>query len=375
MATNNTENAVLTVISSGRARSRRDIAQTLGLSMSTVSEHVQKLLSRSLIEEGPSQVSSGGRRAGELHLAGEPGLLGMIDLGGGHARLGIAPRGSDPAQTREIPVNLSDGVEPVLSKVVAELGRLASDAPLTGVGIALPGPVGFQNHGVNRPSRMPGWGDVDVAAVLEDLISAPAMVDNDANAMALGEHFAHTPRANSSITIKAGTAIGSGIVINGRIFRGAAGLAGEITHTRVEPAGDLVCSCGNTGCLETVSSGAALVRSLKEQGRDVHTTADVVALVGDGDPEATALSRTAGRYLGEVMSAIVNFFNPAAIYLSGALSTLEPFVSGFRSQVYEGAHPLMTRDLNISPAALGSDAGLIGIGREINEYLTNQPLA
>ncbi|WP_240482405.1 ROK family protein [Microbacterium sediminis] len=171
---------------------------------------------------------------------------------------------------------------------------------------------------------------------------------------------------------KVGTAIGAGIVIDGAVYRGSSGAAGDITHTRVSAAGDLPCSCGNRGCLETVASGAALVRLLRAEGYDVTSTPDVIRLVRDADPTAMILTRAAGRHLGEVLCAVVNFFNPGAIYLGGALSTLEPFVSAFRSQVYEGAHPLMTRDLDISPAALGADAILVGISRQINDRLTRQ---
>ncbi len=342
------------------------------MSASTVSQHVQSLLEKSLIEEGPGAASSGGRRPRELHLVGNTALLGMIDLGGAHARLGIARRGGGLTATTEIPISLGDGADRVLTQTAHALRKLADGTPLAGAGIALPGPVGIPNRGVSSPSRMPGWGGVDIAALFEAEIGVPVVVENDANAMALGEHFARSPRATNSVTIKAGTAIGAGIVIDGHIFRGAIGTAGEITHTRVEAAGALMCSCGNRGCLETVSSGAALVRLLREKGLDVSSTADVLTLVRNADPEATALAHTAGQHLGEVMCAVVNFFNPDAIYLGGALSTLEPFVSAIRSQIYEGAHPLMTRDLDISPALLGADASLVGTSREINESLARE---
>ena len=106
------------------------------------------------------------------------------------------------------------------------------------------------------------------------------------------------------------------------------------------PAADIPCSCGNTGCLETVASGAALVRILRERGADVSSTEDVVRLAADADPLATRTVRRAGDYLGQVLAANVNFFNPEAVYLGGMLSTLEPFVAAVRSQLYEGCHPL-----------------------------------
>jgi predicted NBD/HSP70 family sugar kinase len=151
----------------------------------------------------------------------------------------------------------------------------------------------------------------------------------------------------------------AGVIADGRPYRGGTGA----THVRVEAAQDTPCSCGNTGCLETVASGAALVRILRERGLDVTSTKDVVRLARDADPEATRAVRQAGRYLGRVLAANVNFFNPDAVYLGGILSTLEPFVAAVRSQLYEGCHPLVTEHLIIERAALGADAGLVGAGQ------------
>lgn len=368
-STSSAENQVLAVVGSGRARSRREISDILGLSPSTVSQHVQSLLSQGLIEEGEPRGSTGGRRARELRLAGDTDLLGVIDLGGAHARLAVVPRGGDIADPVEIAITMGDGPRAVLEACAVELARLASGTPLAGVGIALPGPVDVAAHGVVSPSRMPGWAGADISALLHEIVGAPAVVENDANAMALGEHFAHNPRATGSVTVKAGTAIGAGIVIDGRVYRGAEGVAGDITHTRVAAARERQCSCGNRGCLETVASGAALVRLLREEGVDVSTTAEVIALVRDAHPSATRLARSAGNHLGEVLCAVVNFFNPSAIYVGGALTALEPFMSALRSEVYQGSHPLMTRDLTIAEAALGADASLVGVSREINEHL------
>jgi predicted NBD/HSP70 family sugar kinase len=163
--------------------------------------------------------------------------------------------------------------------------------------------------------------------------------------------------------VKVGSGIGAGVIADGRLYRGATGGAGEITHVRVEAAQDTPCSCGNTGCLETVASGAALVRILRERGLRVAATEDVVRLATDADPEATRAVRRAGGYLGRVLAANVNFFNPDAVYLGGILSTLEPFVAAVRSQLYEGCHPLVTQHLVIERTSLGADAGLAGAGQ------------
>lgn len=373
------EREILVLVSSGRARSRKEIAESLGIAPSTVSQRVQAMLASGALEETGEGASSGGRRPRALRVPGSTGYLGVVDVGGTHARLGILRHGGELATTTEVALAIADGPEPVLTQVTAALRELAGTAPdggrLLGVGISLPGPVDVARRALDSPSRMPGWSGFDVGSWLEDALGVPAVVENDANAMAVGEHFGHARRTRHSVSVKAGSAIGAGIVVDDRLHRGAGGAAGDITHTRIAAAGDTPCSCGNRGCLETVASGAALVRLLREQGYDVAATADVLTLVRDAEPVATTLTRTAGRHLGEVLCAVVNFFNPGAVYLGGALSTLEPFVSAIRSQIYEGAHPLMTRDLVIAPSALGADANLVGVGRLLEDALVPHALA
>jgi predicted NBD/HSP70 family sugar kinase len=200
------------------------------------------------------------------------------------------------------------------------------------------------------------------------------VVENDANLMALGEHVSSPHPVRHSVTVKAGSAIGSGIVVDGVVYRGSDGAAGDFSHARVPAGGAIPCSCGNTGCLETIASGAALVRVLQEAGRDVTDTAQVIRLARSGDPEATTLVRTAGRHLGEVLCTVVNFFNPGAVFLGGGLSTVEPFVAAVRSQLYEGCHPLVTQRLLIARASAGADAGLVGAGRSVLDRVLAQPL-
>jgi predicted NBD/HSP70 family sugar kinase len=232
---------------------------------------------------------------------------------------------------------------------------------LWAVGVSLPGPVDIVAGSVSLPSRMPGWNGFPVRDWLEQRFGVPASIDNDANLMALAEHSVRPPELTQSITVKAGTAIGLGIIAGGHVYRGATGAAGDITHVRLN-AGLIPCSCGNTGCLETVASGAALVRQLRESGVDVTSTADVVRLASAGHPGATAAVRVAGRRLGEVLSANVNFFNPDAVYLGGILSTTDPYVASVRSQLYDGCHPLATQSLIIERTITGHDAGLLGAG-------------
>ena len=180
--------------------------------------------------------------------------------------------------------------------------------------------------------------------------------------MAVAEHRAAGLDATTDVLlVKVSTGIGAGLVLGGRIHRGAVGAAGDIGHTAVHDADGVVCRCGNTGCLEAVASGSAVVRQLAARGREVSRVADVVALVDAGDAEAHGLVRLAGRRLGEVLAQAVNLLNPSVLVLAGDLSLAqEPLLSGVREAVYARATTLAARDLEIRPSALGEQAGLVG---------------
>lgn len=216
---------------------------------------------------------------------------------------------------------------------------------------------------------MVGWPGFRVGEALTARFGVPVAVDNDANLAALGEHAAQFGSGKHSITVKAGTAIGSGIIVEGKLHRGATFASGDISHTRIDRASDIPCSCGNVGCLETVASGAGIARQLREQGTDVATTAEALELARDADPRATRLVRQAGHRLGEVLSGVVNFFNPHAVFLTGSLSSSEPFIAAVRSRVYEGCHPLVTRELRIEAASTGPDSILLGAARLVLDEL------
>jgi predicted NBD/HSP70 family sugar kinase len=357
---------VLELVASGQATSRTEIAGLLAAAPSTVSHVVSQLLSHGLLAEEGTDASTGGRPRKVLRIGGVDEYAVAADVGGGHARVGIVLPGGSLESVANVPFALSDGPTAGLQRLASLLEELIESrgaAGLRGVGLSLPGPVDVEAGVVDLPSRMPGWNGFPVASWLTERFGVPAAVDNDANCMAAGEQIVQPASRRQAITIKAGSAIGAGIVIDGRLYRGATGSAGDITHVRIDAAGDTPCSCGNTGCLETVASGAALVRILSAAGVPVTSTADVVRLASDADPEATRAVRLAGRYLGEVLAANVNFFNPDAVYLGGILSTLDPFVAAVRSQLYESCHPLMTQHLVIERASLGADAGLVGAGQ------------
>ncbi|MFB9832749.1 ROK family protein [Actinoallomurus acaciae] len=353
---------IMGLVASGRATSRADLSRLLGLAPSTVSAHVQELLDAGLLEESGEGRSRGGRRPRLLSVRAGDGVILAADLGGHHARIAAMDRAGRPEAIQDLEIDITAGPEPVLARIADALAELSTGRPVLGMGIGLPGPVDSDGAVVGS-SRMHGWNGFSVRRRLAEYYQAPLVVDNDANLMAMGEAVVRGPELRDFVFVKAGTGLGAALVNDGRLHRGARGVAGDVSHNRVPAGGDRPCNCGNLGCLETISSGAALVDAVRADGVDIATTADLVRLARDGNPTVNTTLRFAGRQLGEVLVTIVNFFNPQAVILGGALATCDLFVAAARGALYERCLPLTTQELEIGESVAGPDAGLLGIGR------------
>ncbi|MEU8153647.1 ROK family transcriptional regulator [Micromonospora sp. NPDC048986] len=367
-------------VATGAAVSRADLSRLSGLSPSTVSQRVEALISQGLLEEAGAGRSRGGRRPRQLAVPTGGAVVGAIDLGAHHARVGTLDLSGRVVKARTLPVRIEDGPEAVLGALLAEVATLVGGAPATGdgamaagalrgVGIGIPGPVQHSTGRIVSPSRMPGWNGFDVAAFCAGRVDVPVIVDNDANLMALGAHRTAHSELDHAVYIKAGTGIGSGVIASGRLHRGAQGSAGDISHCRVVADPAPPCTCGNAGCLEAVASGAALVTALREQGVPVSDLTGVIRLIDDGDRQATALARQAGRAVGEILAVVVNFFNPQVVAIGGRLADCEPLLASMRATLYERCLPLATQTLLIERVAVGQDVGITGAAHLVIDHV------
>ncbi|MBQ1017880.1 ROK family transcriptional regulator [Micromonospora sp. D93] len=367
-------------VATGAAVSRADLSRLSGLSPSTVSQRVEALISQGLLEETGAGRSRGGRRPRQLAVPTGGAVVGAIDLGAHHARVGTLDLSGRVVQARTLPVRIEDGPEAVLGALLAEVTTLVGGDPaasadgsaadaLRGIGIGIPGPVQHATGRIVSPSRMPGWNGFDVAAFCAGRVDVPVIVDNDANLMALGAHRTAHSELDHAVYIKAGTGIGSGVISSGRLHRGAQGSAGDISHCRVVADPAPPCTCGNAGCLEAVASGAALVTALRGQGVQVSDLTGVIRLIDDGDRQATALARQAGRAVGEILAVVVNFFNPQVVAIGGRLADCEPLLASMRATLYERCLPLATQTLLIERVAAGQDVGITGAAHLVIDHV------
>jgi predicted NBD/HSP70 family sugar kinase len=357
---------VLRLIRDGHAVTRTDVMGVTGLSRSTVMQRLGVLLSAGLLIEQPEAgPSSGGRRPAALSFNERVGVVLAADLGARHGRLAVCDLGGEALAEREEPIRIADGPEPVLEWVadtfdalLAEAGRGRPDVLAVAAGV--PGPV--ESGRPASPPIMPGWDGYPVAEWLSERFGAPALLERDVNAMALGEHRTHWSELSHMVFVKVATGIGAGIISGGDLLRGNHGRGGDIGHIRAIRQSDVMCTCGNRGCVAVLATGSAVIRQLGEAGLTVASTSDVVELVRAGDAVAMHQVREAGRVLGAALAAVVSVVAPSLIVVGGEMADAsEPLLAGIRESVYQRASALATRELRIITSRLGSRAGVVGV--------------
>jgi predicted NBD/HSP70 family sugar kinase len=230
-----------------------------------------------------------------------------------------------------------------------------------GIGIGLPAPVDYANGRVVGPSVLVGWDNFEIREHLEQKFGVPVYAENDVNLLALSDHRLRRPAVSEMVFVKIGTGIGSGIITEGRLYRGAQGAAGDIGHIQFAREPAPLCRCGKVGCVEARAAGWAIARELREEGIEAQNARDITKLVRAGQPLAIHLVRESGRILGEVMTSLVSILNPEMIVIGGTLATLDDhLLAGVRELVYKRSLPLATRDLEIVISPPDPDAGIVG---------------
>ena len=366
-----TAGEVFSLIRDGRARTRSDVGRLTGLSRTAVAARVASLLESGLVVEGVDEErepSTGGRPPVGLRFNRDAGVVLAGAIGRSRTQLGVCDLDGGVLATTDLEQEVGAAPDDLMPQVLAgftdllkEAGRRATD--VRAVGLSIPGTVELERGASLDSPIMAGWNGVELAPYLENLTGGrvPVLVDNDANVMALSERRGHLERHRDLLFVKASTGIGVGIVTDGRLLRGALGAAGEIGHNKIAAAQGLPCRCGDTGCLEAVAAGWALVQAARTGGHEITHVRDLVALAVKGDADARHLVRVAGRRIGEVVASTVNVLNPEAVVVGGDLAqAYDPFVAGLRESLYSQASALATRELVIVPVTHGEQSGVVG---------------
>jgi glucokinase len=309
-----------------------------------------------------------------------PVYVGGIDLGGTKILSLVASTKGETLARNRRPTRAQEGPQAVIARMAESLNAAARKAGLdvgrlAGVGVVSPGPIDFASGVVGDSPNLPGWDAVPLGDQMRAALGVPIFVDNDANAAALGECTFGAGRGyRHVIYITVSTGIGGGIIIDGRVYRGTSGAAGEVGHQVIEDGGPL-CSCGRRGCLEELASGTAIAHracELLAEGKGARiaemaneneppTAETVQRAAREGDPEARRIIEEAGHYLGVGLANLVNIFNPELIIIGGGLTNMGRMLLDPARQVVRREPFAQARaDVRIVRAALGDRVGALG---------------
>lgn len=312
-------------------------------------------------------------------------FYGAIDLGGTKIYIVLADEKGAIKARLKIPTAADAGPQIVIEQMVEGLSMLLKEKgesfeQLTAVGVCAAGYFDRRERKMVYSPNLQGWENVPLEAWLSGELGCPVLVENDANAAALGETRCGAAQGKKDVIyLTVSTGIGAGLVLDGQIYRGSRGFAGEAGHIKVNPAGTL-CGCGQRGCLETEASGTAIARHAQqtlEEGKArllkmsphqaadavyVPSAKDVFAAARAGDQLACAIIDKALNYLGTTIANMVNLLNPEIIVIGGGVANAgNDLLIPLRKIVRETAIPVFVQNLTIEKATLGVESGVIGM--------------
>ncbi|MFC1989105.1 ROK family protein [Chloroflexota bacterium] len=304
-----------------------------------------------------------------------------VDLGGTKIIAALISSNGEMVD-RDYSLTLADeGPDSVIGRIFSAVDRLCSrsnmsPSQLTAISIAAAGVIDMEKGIITKSPNLPGWIDIPLRDMVKDKYRVSIFLINDANAAALGEHrFGAGKGANNLVLLTLGTGIGGGIIINGDLYFGSSGGAGEVGHMAIDVNGPQ-CNCGHIGCLEMLVSGKAVAKEAVRrvsrgekscliemvEGRIENITAREVSLAAQqGDYLSSGVIAKAAEYLGAAMVNLVNIFNSEIIVVGGGMSNMgELLLDPVRQIVQERAFKLSAQAVRIVPAQLGEDAGVFG---------------
>jgi len=357
---------VFTLVREGMATTRGEIGRQTGLSRTAVASRVTALIDAGLVVEVEGSASAVGRPPTRLTFNAGAGIVLSAAIGRSRTQVAVCDLAGEVIVEQDVVQEVGDGPEEVMPEVVGALSALLARSGtslerIKGTGISIPGTVDAERRCSRDSPIMTGWDAVPLAPYIGALTTAPVYLENDTNVMALSERRGHLATYQDALIVKASTGFGAGIIAGGVMQRGTLGAAGDLGHIKTAPARGLSCRCGDSGCLEAVAGGWALVRDMRSRGRNVTHIRNVVDLALVGDPEARHDIRESGRRLGEVLAAGVTLLNPAAVVVGGDMApAYDTFVAGLRETLYRNASAIATRDLQILSTTHADRSGVLG---------------
>jgi glucokinase len=303
-------------------------------------------------------------------------LVFAADLGGTYLRVALVDESGKIHQQAKQRTPKGDSSDYVVDALAAAAEKWRDDGGrrIAAASIMVPGTVDNQNAVVVQAPNLPALAGFPLKAVLEERFGWPVLLENDANAAAVGEMWMGAARGcHDVVSVTLGTGVGGGVILDGQLWRGAHGSAGEIGHTTVDPFSGLKCKCGNVGCLEMFASATAIVRMTREDlprfpnsvlHREELTAERVYDAGRDGDELALSVFKRFGVYLGIGLANLINIIDPEIIVIAGgAVNGWDLFARDMQNEVNERAVRVTAQQVKIAVAECGDNAGLLGAAR------------
>lgn len=358
--------------------SRIELSRQIGLTRAALTAIVNDLIKAGVVRESGGQ-HPGGRNPINLEINPDIGRVLGIDIGSTHVTIVLANYQAQVLAETNAPMDVVLGPEFCLNRLEALIQdwlpttKVLFDE-ITAAAVGVPGPVVSDTGIVGAPPIMPGWDKFPIRDWLEAHLGCPVSLGNDAEFGALGEWAFGAGRGEKNLAyIKVGTGIGAGFLLDGQIYRGTTGSAGEIGHITLDENGPL-CSCGNRGCLEAMAGGRSLAQRARDgvlKGRrtmlseirptDSITAQDVINSARRGDLFSQQLITESGYHLGTAIAGLVNLINPEIIVIGGGVAQLgDLLLDPIRKTVKERSLLVSWQAVRISAAVLGRRSSAMG---------------
>ncbi len=301
-----------------------------------------------------------------------------IDVGGTNVKIALVDDKGSILYSNSVPTRAEMGYEYTVNNIKQAIRDLMSETKVTnieGIGFDFPGQIDYKNGIVRLAPNIPGWVNIPIAKIIEDEFKIPTRIDNDVHCAALGElNFGAGKGCENFICMTVGTGIGSGIVINGKLVRGASNAAGELGHIKLQMHEGPLCGCGDHGCLEAFASGPSIVAIAEEyilggkstKFRELASGGEITPFIvaeaaKQGDPVARRIFARIGEYIGFGLSSVVNLLNPEKIIIGGGVADAgDILLDPIKETIKKRAMVVAGSAVEIVPAKLGNTAGVIG---------------
>ena len=362
---------VIDVLRNAGQASRVDLVTATGLSRTTVSTLVADLQAQGLVVErrdadAPAASAGVGRPPVALTLNPAAGAAIGIDLAHDAVRVAVADLAGDVVEEVRREADVDHDAVAALDLAAALAEELVTNtgtdrSRIIGVGAAVSGPILRETGDLGSESILPGWAGFAPRAELAARLKLPVVVGNDANLGALAEATRGAGRGTRNLLyVMMSAGIGAGLILDGKLFQGHRGMAGELGHIVLEPDGR-ICRCGNRGCLETVAAAPALLDALRHLHGPTLTLSDAIELSRRGDQGAQRLFADAGRAVGRAVGATCNAINPELVVVGGDMSVLgDVIIDGVREGLERSTIPPVRADARVAAGQLGDRAEVLG---------------